>query len=63
MNSATLSLLSTGNTSGLVIESGEGVTSVVPIYEVIKKILVKVLIGENLKKKYKKIIFQQILNF
>lgn len=42
MNSATLSLLSTGETtyflyiilfSGLVIESGEGVTSVVPIYE------------------------------
>ena len=33
MNSAVLSLFSTGRTSGLVIESGQGVTNAVPIFE------------------------------
>lgn len=33
MNSAVLSLFSTGRTSGLVIESGQGVTYAVPIFE------------------------------
>lgn len=33
MNSATLSLFSTGITSGLVVESGHSLTSVVPVFE------------------------------
>lgn len=33
MNSATLSLSSTGSTTGLVVEIGHGVTSVVPVFE------------------------------
>ena len=33
MNSATLSLFSTGLTTGLVVESGHQLTSVVPIFE------------------------------
>lgn len=33
MNSATLSLFSTGSTTGLVVESGHALTSVVPIFE------------------------------
>ena len=38
MNSATLSLFSTGETSGLVVESGHGLTTVSPIFEVLYKI-------------------------
>ena len=34
MNSATLSLFSTGETSGLVIESGHGLSTVTPVFEV-----------------------------
>lgn len=34
MNSSTLSLFSTGDTTGLVIESGHGLTTVTPIFEV-----------------------------
>jgi len=33
MNSSVSSLLSTGHTTGLVIESGEGTTNVTPIFE------------------------------
>ena len=33
MNNAVLSLFSTGRTSGLVVESGQGVTYAVPIFE------------------------------
>lgn len=33
MNSSTLSLFSTGTTTGLVIESGHSLTSCVPIFE------------------------------
>ncbi|KRX02013.1 hypothetical protein PPERSA_07658 [Pseudocohnilembus persalinus] len=33
MNSATLSLFSTGQTTGLVVEAGHAITSVVPIFE------------------------------
>lgn len=35
MNSSVLSLLSTGETSGFVIESGHGQTNVTPVFEVI----------------------------
>ena len=34
MNSATLSLFSTGETTGLVIESGHGLSTVTPVFEV-----------------------------
>jgi actin-related protein len=37
MNSATLSLFSTGKTTGFVIESGHGLTTATPIFEVQKK--------------------------
>lgn len=33
MNSATLSLFSTGSTTGLVVEAGHALTSIVPIFE------------------------------
>lgn len=33
MNSATLSLFSTGTTTGLVVEAGHSIVSVVPIFE------------------------------
>jgi len=33
MNSATLSLMSTGRSRGLVVESGEGITSATPVFE------------------------------
>ena len=33
MNSAVLSLFSTGRTTGLIVEVGEGVSYVVPIFE------------------------------
>ena len=33
MNSSTLSLFSTGTTTGLVIESGHSTTSVIPVFE------------------------------
>ena len=33
MNTAALSMYSTGKVSGLVVESGEGITYTVPIYE------------------------------
>jgi actin-related protein len=33
MNSATLSLFSTGLSTGLVVESGHSLTSVVPVFE------------------------------
>lgn len=33
MNSSTLSLFATGSTTGLVVESGHSVTSVVPVFE------------------------------
>lgn len=33
MNSAVLSLFSTGWTTGIVIESGAGITTAVPIFE------------------------------
>lgn len=36
MNSATLSLFSTGETTGLVVESGHGLTTVTPVFEVRK---------------------------
>ncbi len=33
MNTAVLSLFSTGKTSGIVVESGEGVSYTVPVFE------------------------------
>lgn len=37
LNSSTLSLFSTGETTGLVVESGHGLTTVTPVFEVSKQ--------------------------
>jgi actin-related protein len=37
MNSSVLSLFSTGRTRGLVVESGHGFTSTLPVFEVSMK--------------------------